>query len=355
MIELLLWASLSIAFSFLCSILEAVLLSVTPSYVKGQVNAKTSTGELLEEYKKDIDRPLSAILTLNTLAHTVGAIMVGATAGDYYGENYIEIAGRQVLSYEGLVAGVMTLLILLVSEIIPKTLGANNWRALVPFSVRAIQVILAILKPFVWISQFITRSLKKDKDKAVLSRADFLAMTEIGTSEGVLKDTESTIINNVLSFEKKTARDIMTPRSVTFMLEESMTVKDYMERPEFKTFSRVPIYSGEKDNVTGLILKDDALDVMARENTDVKLSELRRDIPTITDDMRLPDLLKRTSKDRKHLHIVTDDFGHVVGVVTMEDIFETLLGTEIVDESDVVVDLQAHAKEKWEKKNKATE
>jgi CBS domain containing-hemolysin-like protein len=180
-------------------------------------------------------------------------------------------------------------------------------------------------------------------------------MTEISTSEGVLRDTESTIINNVLSFEKKVVRDIMTPRSVTFMLDEDMSVKDYMSQPEFKTFSRVPIYAGEKDHVTGLILKDDALDAMARENTEVKLKELRREIPAITDDMKLPELLKRTSKDRKHMHLVTDDFGHVLGVVTMEDIFETLLGAEIVDESDVVVDLQAHAKEKWEKKNTAEE
>lgn len=346
------WAGLSIAFSFLCSILEAVLLSVTPSYVKGQVTAATSTGKLLEEYKQDIDRPLSAILTLNTLAHTVGAIMVGATAGDIYGENYIEIGGRQILSYEGLVAALMTILILIVSEIIPKTIGANNWKALTPFSVKAIRIIVALLAPFVWVSQLITKSLKKDKDKAVLSRADFVAMTELGTSEGILRDTESAIINNVLSFERMSVRDIMTPRSVTFMLDEEMKVKDYIDLPEFKTFSRVPIYTGEKDNVTGMILKDDALDVIARDNENVKLSDLRRDLPTVSDEYKLPELLKRTSKDRQHMHLVTDDFGHVVGVVTMEDLFETLLGAEIVDESDVVVDLQAHAKEQWEKKKK---
>ncbi|NNC82328.1 MAG: HlyC/CorC family transporter [Flavobacteriales bacterium] len=355
MTELIIWAVLSIAFSFLCSILEAVLLSVTPSYVRGQVSSGTATGQLLEEYKQDIDRPLSAILTLNTLAHTVGAIMVGATAGEIYGENYLTIGGKDIVSYEGAIAGAMTLLILVVSEIIPKTIGANNWKALVPFSVRAIRVILTILLPFVWMSQLITRSLKKEKEKAVLSRADFVAMAELGSSEGILRDTESAIINNVLAFEKQTVRDIMTPRSVTFMLSEETTVAEYMAFPESKTFSRVPIFLGEKDNVTGLILKDDALDVMARENGDIPLSDLRRDIPVVSDDLKLPELLKRISKSRQHMHLVTDDFGHVVGVVTMEDLFENLLGAEIVDESDVVVDLQAHAKEKWEKKIKDQE
>ncbi len=348
LIPLFTYATFSILFSFLCSILEAVLLSVTPSYVRTQVNEGTSTGRLLEAYKKDIDKPLSAILTLNTIAHTVGAIMVGAQAGVVFGEHYLDILGLQ-LSYEGLVAGLMTLGILLLSEIIPKTIGANNWKALSPFTVKTIRVILILLAPLVWLSQLITRSLKKEKDKSVLSRADFIAMAEIGSSEGVIEESESMIINNVLHFERQSVRDIMTPKSVTFMADEEMTVADYIAMPQSKVHSRVPIFKEEKDKVTGLVLKDDVLGAIAESNGGLRLKDLKRYISIISDSVKLPELLLMMRKDKQHLHLVTDEFGHVVGIVTMEDLFETLLGTEIVDESDVVVDLQEHARKKWEK------
>lgn len=351
MIPLLAYATFSILFSFLCSILEAVLLSVTPSYVKTQVNEGTATGKLLEEYKKDIDKPLSAILTLNTIAHTVGAIMVGAQAGVVFGDHYFEILGMS-FSYEGVVAGVMTLAILLLSEIIPKTIGANNWKALSPFSVKTIRLILFLLAPFVWLSQMITRSLKREKDKSVLSRADFIAMTEIGSTEGVLEKSESEIINNVLHFENQSVRDIMTPRSVTFMVSEDMDLADYLALPESKAYSRVPIFSGDKDNVTGMVLKDDVLTAKVGEDDKRELKDLKRPVSIISDTVMLPDLLLMTRKDKQHLHLVADEFGQVVGVVSMEDLFETLLGTEIVDESDMHVDLQEHARKQWKKKNK---
>lgn len=352
MIELGIYFVLSIGFSFLCSILEAVLLSVTPSYIRREQKAGTATGKLLAEYKEDIDRPLSAILTLNTIAHTIGAIMVGAKAGELFGDTAaLDIAGF-ALSYEAIVATVMTLLILVLSEIIPKTIGANNWQKLSPFTVKTIRIIMFILYPLVWMSQLITRSLKNDKGKAVLTRADILLMTEMGSSKGVLAKEESSIIQNVLSFEKLIIRDIMTPRSVTFMVDESTTVDDYLTLEGVMSYSRVPIFDGEKDDITGLVLKDDVLEAKTNDKGSIEVSELKRDVNRLSDSMPLPAFLRITAKDKNHIHIVTDEFGHMLGVVSMEDLIETLLGTEIVDETDEVVDLQAHARSKWDEQNK---
>ena len=227
MVALLFFFFLSIFFSFLCSILEAVLLSVTPRYIKDQQHKKTLTGELLAKYKEDIDRPLAAILTLNTIAHTVGAIGVGAMAGKVFGANFFDLFGVKI-SFESIIAVVMTLAILILSEIIPKTIGANNWKALSPFSVRTIRLLMLILAPLVWLSQLITRSLKKDKTKSVLSRLDIMQLTIEGESTGILAKSESTIIKNLLALEKKTVRDIMTPRSVAFMAHQDLSVKSFI-------------------------------------------------------------------------------------------------------------------------------
>ncbi len=336
---------LSIAVSFLCSILEAVLLSVTPPYVRQQVQAGSNTGKLLNSYKDDIDKPLSAILTLNTIAHTVGAIGVGVQAGNVFGSGPSPLG----ISYESIIAGVMTLAILILSEIIPKTIGANNWKALSPFTVRTIRILLWVLAPLVWISQLITKSLKKDKTKSVLSRADFAAMTEVGESSGALKKEESKIITNLLNFEKLTVRDIMTPRTVAFMVEETMSISDYLQSPELGVFSRVPVYSSDKDNVTGLLLRDDIMRSMIEEgHENQKLKDLVLEIKQVQDDLPLPELFDLLTKEKQHLYVVKDEFGSVVGLVTMEDLFETLLGVEIVDESDRVIDLQQYAREKHE-------
>jgi CBS domain containing-hemolysin-like protein len=187
----------SICFSFLCSIWEAVILSVTPSYVNRQVQEGTATGKLLQAYKQDIDKPLSAVLTLNTIAHTVGAIGVGAQAGKLFGTSTINL-GITSLSYESFIAGAMTLAILILSEIIPKTIGANMWKELAPFTVRSLRVLMWVLFPFVWMSQLITKALKKDKERSVFSRADFAALTSAGLESGALDKSESKIIQNLL-------------------------------------------------------------------------------------------------------------------------------------------------------------
>lgn len=341
---------LSIGFSFLCSILEAVLLSITPSYVKARVREGSALGAQLEEYKKDIDRPLSAILTLNTIAHTVGAIGVGVQAGKIFGNNYFNLLGME-LSYESIVAGLMTLAILILSEIIPKTLGANFWKSLTPFTITTIRILVFILYPFVWLSQLITRKMKKEKDKSVLSRADFTAMAQVGEESGAIDESESKIIHNLLHLKELKVRDIMTPRTVLIAVEENTTCQAFHEQHPNLRFSRIPVYHERSDHVTGIVLKDDILLHLAEDKDDVLLRDIKRQIQVVNDQMHLQLLFEHLTKNRVHLAMVVDNFGSVVGLVTMEDLLETLLGLEIVDEYDQVEDLQKVARKIW--KNRA--
>ena len=344
---------LSIVFSFLCSIWEAVLLSITPSYINRQVQAGTSIGAQLEEYKEDIDRPLSAILTLNTIAHTVGAIGVGAQAGEFFKDSE-PLFG--LFSWEQVVAAVMTLAILILSEIIPKTIGANLWQSLAPFTVKSLKVLMWILAPFIWVSQLITKNLKSDKDKSVFSKADLSAMTTASAESGVLAKNESTIINNLLKFEEVKVKDIMTPRTVMKGAEESETLMDFYKKNYTVThplrFSRIPIYKETVDNITGIVLKDDILYHLVEDEDEKKLSELRREVISVKDDEPLPQLFETLTHKKNHLAIVVDSYGTLVGIVTLEDVLETLLGFEITDESDGEADLQALARRKWEKRAK---
>lgn len=344
---LLFYFAISIGFSFLCSILEAVLLSITPSYVAQQAQAGTKTGELLNKYKEDLDKPLSAILTLNTIAHTIGAIMVGVQAGTIFGDKDIDLFGTGLhLSYEAIIAGLMTFFILVLSEIIPKTLGANNWRGLAPFTAKALRVIIWILWPFVWLSKLITSRLKSEHGKSVLSRADFTAIATVGQESGALAEGESQIIKNLLNFEQTSVRDIMTPRTVAYMVQEDTLLKDYIANPD-ATFSRIPVYGTDKDNILGVVLKDDIYKAyLEKDGKDKKVGEIVRPAAFISSQMKLQDLFNKMTDSKQHLFMARDEFGNVVGLVTMEDVFETLLGKEIVDESDKIIDLQAMAKDR---------
>jgi CBS domain containing-hemolysin-like protein len=346
---------LSIVFSFLCSVWEAVLLSITPSYVRRKVKEGGTIGKRLDAYKEDIDRPLSAILTLNTIAHTVGAIGVGAQAGHVFGETPVSFFGLFEISAESVIATVMTLAILILSEIIPKTIGANNWQTLAPFTVRSLGVLLWILKPLVWISQFITKRLKNDKNKSVLSRADFAAMAKVGAEFGTLTEKETTIINNLLELEKLTVRDVMTPRTVMIMGEEEMTVKDFYGEHDPLRYSRIPIYKEKSDNITGLVLKDDILEQLADDHDELQLKDLKRRILIVDDDQNLFSLFETLTRQRSHLAIAVDNYGSLVGLITLEDVIETLFGLEIMDESDRVADLQQHAQKMWEKRSQELE
>lgn len=349
MILLIVFFLVSILFSFLCSVWEAVLLSITPAYISQQKQAGTRLGKDLDDFKRDIDRPLSAILTLNTIAHTAGAIGVGAQAGKLFGENYIDL-GFTELSYESVIAAVMTLAILVLSEIIPKTIGANLWRKLAPFTIRSLNVLLIVLAPFVWLSQRITKTLKKDKNKSVFSRADFKALTHAGEESGALAKKESTIIKNLLRFEAIQVKNIMTPRTVMVMADEEMTLQEFYNTHEKLRFSRIPIYSNQPDNITGFILKDELLENLVRDNDEWPLQQIRKEIVAVNQDKPLPELFDALTQNRSHMAIVVDDFGSLVGLVSMEDVFETLIGLEIMDESDAVADLQELARKRWEER-----
>ena len=343
----------SIVFSFLCSIWEAVLLSITPSFVNGEVEKGTQLGKTLRQFKNDIDRPLSAILTLNTIAHTVGAIMVGAQAGKVFDYTKpVEVLGFNI-SVESVIASVMTLAILILSEIIPKTLGANYWRRLAGFTVRSLKFIIFILTPFIWLSMLITKNLKSKEVKSVFSRADFLAMASLGKKSGVLKENESAIIENLLHLNKLKAKDVMTPRTMMVMADQNITLEEfYGSRDKMPPFSRIPIYDKDRDDIKGFILKNEVLTGMLEGRGGDKLESIKRKLSIVTDNKELPNLFEFLSKNRSHIAAVSDEYGSVIGLVTLEDLFETILGFEIMDETDNIADLQKFARKKWEERAK---
>ncbi|MEM7260202.1 MAG: hemolysin family protein, partial [Pseudomonadota bacterium] len=333
---------LSITFSFLCSIWEAVLLSITPAHTQQLVQQGGEPGESLQSFKDNIDRPLAAILTLNTIAHTVGAIGVGAQASHIWGASIMATI---------VVPVVMTLAILLLSEIVPKTIGANFWRELTPFTVRSLNIVIKALAPLVMLSQMITRLLKKDKSSSVLSRADFTAMANLGSQQGVLQESESHLLKNLLKFDKVRVQDVMTPRTVVVASDESETLAMFHQAHPDLRFSRIPIFQGKPDSVTGYILKDEMLATLLKDpQTQAPMSTLRRDIIAVSEDFPILKLFTQFIETREHIALALDEFGGTAGIVTMEDVIETLLGIEIVDELDHTVDMQALARKRWEQR-----
>ena len=335
---------IAIITSFLCSLWEAVLLSITPSYAQIKLQEGTEIGRRLQAFKANVDRPLAAILTLNTIAHTVGAIGVGEQATKIWADT------NPLITSVAVPLG-MTLAVLILSEIIPKTLGANFWRELAPFTVTSLAWLIKLLFPLVWFSQLITKAFKKDQSGSVFSRSDFLAMTEIGRRHGVFEEQESDIIKNILRFKTVQAKDVMTPRTVVEAAPETMLIKDYLAAKEDLRFSRIPVYQDDhKDHVTGYVLKDELLENMVQDRGDQPLSSVRRDIIVVTDDDPIPDLFNRFLQEREHIALVTDQFGGMAGVATMEDVIETLLGFEIIDELDSTEDMQELARRNWQRR-----
>lgn len=355
---LLFFLFLAVFFSFVCSILEAVLLSITPSYVEIKLKENPSVGKLLKSHKDNIDRPLAGILTLNTFAHTIGAAGVGAQTGLLLKEwnvDSINVLGMTIegIDFWGAVGGfLLTMIILIFSEIIPKTLGANYWQQLGPFAARAINIVLKITAPFVYLSQLITNRLKKDKDISIYSKADFSAMAKIGLKEGIFQENESKIINNLMRFDQLKVKSIMTPRMVVKAAPEKMTIEDFHEQNKNLHFSRVPIFSERIDKVSGFILKDELLINIINGNGASKLEDIKREILIMPANQSIPTAFNQLMETRSHIALVVDEFGGMEGLVTMEDIIETLLGMEIVDEMDSIDDMQALARKNWETRAK---
>lgn len=332
---LVLYLVLAIGVSFLCSLLEAILLSVSHSYIAVMERKGSKAGSLLRAYKEDVDRPLSAILSLNTIAHTVGAAGVGAQAQIIFGESYVAIT-----------SAVLTFLILVLSEIIPKTIGATFWRKLAPFAARTLRVLMVLLSPFVWMSQAITRLLSGE-DQPSFSREEFGALADLGVEEGVFEEKESQIFKNLIRFSSLRVKDIMTPRTVVVGFREQQTVAEVSDNVEQLHFSRLPVYGEGRDEVTGYVLKNDLLLMMARNEMEVELKEFKRDILIVPEMTPLQDFFERLMKKQEHIAMAVDEYGGFAGVVTMEDLVETLLGMEIIDEVDTIEDMQKMARKKW--------
>ncbi len=347
---LFIYGFVSIFFSFLCSILEAVLLSVTPTFINIKAREGKQYAAILENLKKDVDKPLIAILTVNTIAHTVGAILVGVQAESL--PYKIDILGINVV---GIVSTIMTFLILVLSEIIPKTIGATYWKELANFTAKALIVLIAPLKytGILWLLQLTTKLVGgKGHHGSVLSREDFSAMTDIAHQEGVFKESESKVIKNMLNFSKIQTKDVMTPRTVMETSSEDLTIEEFFKKNQNTRFSRIPVYKTKADNITGVVLKDEIFKEMANGNGTKKLSEIKRTVLFIQRTLPIPSVFNQLLESKNHLAIVVDEYGSTSGIVTIEDVIETLLGLEIMDETDKEDDMQELARKNWEKRAK---
>jgi CBS domain containing-hemolysin-like protein len=359
---LLFYAVISIFFSFLCSILEAVLLSITPTFINLKKKAKKGYAITLEGLKEDIDKPLIAILTLNTVAHTVGAILVGVEAkvayADLYGQQVQTIFGIQFTEdlMVGVVSTLMTIFILVASEIIPKTIGANYWKELAGISTNILRAMVWILQVtgIMWVLQLFTRLIGKENQGSVLSREDFTVMTDLAEEEGVFAKSESKVIKNLLQFDEILAKDIMTPRAVMKIAPENESIAAFFKQNPKLRFSRIPVHGETVDGITGFVLKDNVLEELIKENGNLVLGDIKRDILVTKRDTPIPQLFENFIRKREHIALVVDEYGSVSGLVSMEDVIETLLGLEIMDESDNVEDLQLLARKNWEERAKKT-
>jgi len=339
------FATLSIFFSFMCSILEASLLSITPSFIKIKRKEGKAYANTLAHLKQDIDKPLIAILTINTISHTVGAILVGVQAEKTFGDG-----GNSV----GIVSAVMTLAILVLSEIIPKTIGATYWQSLGNFTARSLKIMIFPLKytGILWLMMLTTKLIGKSAHVSSMSKEEFAAITDAAEEDGVFEESETTVIKNLLVFKSVEAKDVMTPFSVAITEDESMSLEDFHQSHRNLKFSRIPVYKEKSNNVSGFILKDDVLEEMIDEKGQQPLSSIKRDILVTKDNTPIPELFEIFVQKRAHISMIVDEYGNVTGIVTMEDIIETLLGLEIMDESDSVEDMQMLARKNWERRAK---
>ncbi len=331
---LIIYITLTVGISFLCSILEAALLSITPSYIESYSKQNEKVGKIIRKLKEEIDSSISSILVLNTFANTMGAAAVGAQAVLVFG-----------IDKQAFVAIFLTLVILYFSEIIPKTIGATYWRNIIAPASYAIFFMTKITFPFVWVSSFITRFLKNG-DKSFISREEILAVAEMGEKEGSLKSKETDLIENLLKLKNYRAKDILTPRSVVFAIEANTKVKDAIDMENMYLHSRIPVYKDNLDNILGVTFNQTILEESIEGNNEVTVESICVPMFAVSENIPVLNLIDMFVKRKEHLFLVHDSFGQTSGVVSLEDAIETLLGVEIVDEMDEVVDMQQFAREK---------
>jgi len=327
---------LAIVLSFICSVMEAVLLSITPAYIAQREKKHKKSGLKLRKMKEDIESPLAAILSLNTIAHTLGAAGAGAQAAFVFGDKYL-----------GVISAVLTLAILIFSEIIPKTIGALYWKTLAPYVVLMVRLTLLSMFPLVLMSNAVTKLLTRGKRAPDLDKDEFEALMEKAVKQGLFSWHESSILRNIILFRKLPVKQIMTPRTVLFALEENLTVKEVLQENPDMNFSRIPIYKDSLDRISGFILKSDLLLASHKGLSGDSLNSLRRGMKEFPESLNVLTVFEVMVGENHHIALVVDEYGGVAGVVTLEDIIETLTGIEIIDEKDIVQDMQKLARQKW--------
>lgn len=339
---MIIYLAVALVFSFFCSLLEASLLSTTPIFIKVKLTEGKKYAKSLRKFKQNIDLPLAAILTLNTFAHTIGAAGVGSQAQILWGEEYLTLTSI-----------ILTLVILIGSEIIPKTLGALYWKKLGTFTVISLKIMIySPLYPFILLTQFITRKLRKGQSPHTVSRLEFEAITDSVIEEGVMDDEESQLLKNLMAFNQIRTVSIMTPRVVVFAVEENMPIQEFYDAHKEIPFSRIPVYKDELVQTTGFVLKDEIMEMIIDGKGNKPVKNIKRDIRIVVENMPIIRLFYKFIEQKIHIAMVVDEYGMISGVVTMEDIIETLIGLEIVDEMDDVEDMQILARKNWEQRAK---
>jgi CBS domain containing-hemolysin-like protein len=330
----------AMAISFLCSILEATLMSTPISYITMREEEGYKPAVRFKEYKQDPSRPIAAILSLNTIANTIGAAGVGHQATLVFGSGWF-----------GLVSAVMTILILVFSEIIPKTIGTTRWKSLMGFATAMIRALIVLMYPLVLLIELLTQLITpEDAEEPSISRDEVSAMANVAEEEGDLEEDENTIIQNLISMDEVKAFDVMTPRVVCEIAPESMTLKTFYKSKRYRHHSRIPVYADNDEYITGYILRMEALQLMAEDKFDLTLGEIRRDVATFDEDTTLDKIWDEMLSKDEQIAIIINEYGSFQGILTLEDVIETLLGSEIVDENDTVRDMQQLARDKWKKR-----
>jgi CBS domain containing-hemolysin-like protein len=328
---------LALFVSFLCSIMESVLLSVPQPFLLVKQKEGKAWAKDFIDLKVNIDKPLSAILSLNTVAHTIGAAGVGAEAVKVFGEAAF-----------GWVSAVLTILILVVTEIIPKTIGAQYWRSLTRLSYFIMKGMIFITYPLVYLSAILTKLIANDEKPFTTSREEIAALASIGRDEGLFTDKENKIIQNIVKLKNIDVKEIMTPRVVIALADEELPLSEFLKNKDYLKFSRIPVFSGNDENITGYVFRQHVFERLAEDEHGLKLKDLKRDILMVPKSTMLLTLWERLLEKKEHIAVIVDDYGGLEGVVTMEDVIETLLGLEIVDEKDTVTDMQKYARERWQ-------
>ena len=330
----------AMSISFLCSVLEATLMSTPISYITMREDEGYKAATKFKKFKQESSRPIAAILSLNTIANTIGAAGVGAQATAVFGSKWF-----------GLVSVITTILILVFSEIIPKTIDTTRWKSLMGFATRVISVLIVIMYPLVILVEGLTKLVTPKDQESAVSREEVSAMANVAEEEGDLEEDENAIIQNLINMDEIDAADAMTPRVVCATAPESMTMRAFYKDKKYLHHSRIPVYEKDDEYITGYILRMDALQLLAEDKFDKTLGSIKREIASFRENTPLDQIWDEMLSKDEQIAIIIDEYGSFQGILTLEDVIETLLGSEIVDEKDTVRDMQQFAKDRWHKLN----